>query len=81
MNIESSEAEVSAIEYVGPHSIRSDLFEIVLTLRGAAGAPQTRLCLSFHPAEATHLAQMLHRNPPVVEAADHLADDIARAGT
>jgi hypothetical protein len=75
------EAEVSSIEYVGPHSTRPDLFEVVLKLKAKAGARQTRLCLLFAPAEAAHLAKMLEANPPRAKAGDHLAGDIERLQT
>jgi hypothetical protein len=81
MSDKKHDAEVSTIGYVGPHSIRPDLYEIDLTLMAPAGAPQTRLSLLFRPAEATFLAQMLERNRPLIEPEDHLLNDIARFGS
>jgi hypothetical protein len=75
------EVEVSAIEYVGSHSVRPDLYEIALTLRAATDAPPAHLSLLLHPAEATLLAHMLQRNPPRIEAEDHLLKDVARFET
>jgi hypothetical protein len=77
MNEDKGEADVSAIEYVGPHSVRPNLYEIVLLV----GAPMSRLRLLLRPAEAMLLARMLERNPPRVEPEDHLAQDIARLQT
>ncbi len=75
------EAEVSAIEYVGPHPVQPDLYEVALSLGVAVGAPTTHLTLLFRPAEAMLLAHMLQWNPPRVEPEDHLARDIARLQT
>jgi hypothetical protein len=81
MSDKKHEAEVSTIGYVGPHSVRPDLYEIDLTLAASAGAPQTRVSLLLRPAEAIFLAHMLQRNPPLIEAEDHLLNDIARFGS
>jgi hypothetical protein len=81
MSEDKCEVEVSAIEYVGPHSVRPNLYEIVLLVGPAIGAPTSRLRLLFRPAEAMLLAHMLERNPPRIEPEDHLAHDIARLQT
>jgi hypothetical protein len=77
MSDDKQEAAVSAIDYVGCHAVRTDLYEIALTLTTTPGGRQTRLSLLLRPAEAALLAHMLQRNPPRVEAQDHLLDDIA----
>jgi hypothetical protein len=78
---EQREAEVSTVEFVGSHSVRPDVYTIVVRLKAAPGAPETRLSLLLHPPEAKFLAQMLQRNPPQAETADHLAHDIERLQT
>ena len=77
MSDEKRETHVSAIEYVGCHAVRTDLYEIALTLSPTPGGPAMRLSLLLRPAEAALLAHMLQRNPPRVAAQDHVLDDIA----
>ena len=81
MSGEMPEAEVSGIEYVGPHPLRPDIYEIVMTLAGTTATPRTRLSLLFRPTEATLLAQMLRWNPPSVKTEDHVLTDIAHLQT
>jgi hypothetical protein len=67
-------AEVSGIEYVGPHSVRPGLYEITVTL---ADVPRTRLSLLFRPRDVIQLAHALQWNGPQVDAEDHVLADIA----
>ena len=51
MSSHTQEAEVSGIEYVGPHTTRSDLYEIIVTLVEPGMAQRSRLSLLFRPAD------------------------------
>lgn len=81
MSFETDEAEVSTIEYVGPHPTRLDLYQINVTVQGSARADGRRLCLVFRPGAATQLAHWLRSNPLRTKAPDHLEDDLRRVET
>jgi hypothetical protein len=76
------EEEVSTVEYVGPHPVRPQIYEITVTLRATSAAPRTRLSLLFRPNEARILAHMLASNPPEPPMEeDHVLTDITRVQT
>jgi hypothetical protein len=81
MSIDTHEAEVSGIEYVGPHTTRSDLYEIIVTLVEPGTTRRSRLSLLLRPAEATFLTQALQALPPNPTSEDHVLTDIARLQT
>jgi hypothetical protein len=81
MSINTQEAEVSGIEYVGPHTTRSDLYEIIVTLVESGTARRSRLSLLLRPAEATFLTHALQALPPNPTSEDHVLTDIARLQT
>ncbi len=80
MSADYCEAEVSAVDYVGPHTVRPGLYEIALTLGGAGGRLPGHLTLLFRPAEAALLAHLVRSNPPT-QPDDHLATDLERLQT
>jgi hypothetical protein len=80
MSVETHEAEVAGIEFVGPHSTRPDAYEIIVTLAGKTAAP-ARLSLLFRPTEAMLLARMMQWSPPRVEVQDHVLADIEHLQT
>jgi hypothetical protein len=50
MDTKTREAEVSSIEYVGPHTTRDDLYEIIVNLVEPGTTRRSRLSLLFRPA-------------------------------
>ena len=81
MSINTQEAEVSGIEYVGPHTTRSDLYEIIVNLVEPGTTRRSRLSLLFRPAEAVFLTHALQAMPPNPTTDDHVLTDIARLQT
>ncbi|HEV2547471.1 MAG TPA: hypothetical protein VGU20_09040 [Stellaceae bacterium] len=81
MDANTQEAEISSIEYVGPHTTRGDVYEIIVTLVEPGTTRRSRLGLLFRPAEATFLAHALQALPPHPATEDHVLTDIARLQT
>jgi hypothetical protein len=81
MDINTREAEVSSIEYVGPHTTRGDLYEIIVNLVEPNTTRRSRLSLLFRPAEAMFLARALQATPPSPATEDQVLTDIARLQT
>jgi hypothetical protein len=81
MDTKTQEAEVSSIEYVGPHTTRGDLYEIIVNLVEPGTARRSRLSLLFRPAEAMFLTHALQATPPNPTTEDHVLTDIARLQT
>ena len=81
MDTNIQEAEVSSIEYVGPHTTRGDLYEIIVNLVEPGTARRSRLSLLFRPAEAMFLTHALQAMPLNPATEDHVLTDIARLQT
>jgi hypothetical protein len=81
MSINTQEAEVSSIEYVGPHTTRGEFYEIIVTLAEPGETRHSRLSLLFRPSEAVFLAHALQAVPPNPTTEDHVLTDIARLQT
>ena len=71
------EAEVTTIVGVGPHPVRSDIYQIELEVAPAPGVPWRYVVLSFQPNETALLLKLLQATAPDARADNRLLDAIA----